>query len=126
MRYEKITNKTDRPLGLGTLILLPEQTVNVPDEYKNNPTIDLLVASGELIGVEEINASQTKQDDIQPIPLVDPNKPTQEEIEAQIAKIKKMKRGELDEFARQIGVIIDEHDTVESLSAKLIEAVKGE
>ncbi len=126
MRYAKITNKTDRPLGLGTLILLPEQTVDVPDEYKNNPTIDLLVESGELIGVEETNTPQMKQDDIKPIPLVAPNKPTQEEIEAQIAKIKKMKRTELDEFAKQIGVSIDEHDNIETLSIKLIEALKGE
>lgn len=121
MRYAKLTNKTDRPIGLGTLILLPEQTVDVPDEYKENPTIDLLVARGELTGVEETNDQQAKQEEIEPIPLVDPNKPTQEEI----AKIKKMKRAELDEFAKQIGVTIDEHDNVETLSAKLIEAVKG-
>ena len=60
--YAKVTNKTDRPIGLGLLTVLPDETVVVPESYQSNPTLIAMVESGELKGEKVKQPKSDKSD----------------------------------------------------------------
>lgn len=59
--YAKVTNKTNRPIGLGLLTVLPDETVDVPKEYQSNPTLISMIENGDLYG-EKATAETNGED----------------------------------------------------------------
>ncbi len=103
----KVTNKTQRIIGVGLTTILPGRTEVVDNKYSKNPEVKRMISKGEL--KLEVDAPDiTEEDKVQTA-----------------ASIKKMKREELDALAEKMGVEVLPEDTRETLSAKLIAIVEA-
>ena len=113
----KISNIGGKAIGIGGLSLLPGETATLPKGFEENPVIKFFEAKG-FVKLEattpakvETPPAENKSDDDQ-----NGKELTKEEV---IAAIEKMKRGDLDALAAQVGIEVTPEDTVPTLRDKL-------
>jgi GH24 family phage-related lysozyme (muramidase) len=100
MRIKNLSGKT---MGIGPLTLLPGAVETVPKEFESNPLIPYFVKIGRV----EIVSGKAAQVSVS-------------ESESNVAKVRKMKRAELESAASEHGIAVEETDTVVKLKEKLI------
>lgn len=111
----KITNKSGKLIGIGELTLLPGETETLPKDYEKNPVIQFFADTGRV----ELADDDAGKPAVQTPPPPPPLSP-EDELKKVISGIKEMKREELDSLAKELGVEIEEKDTVPTLREKLI------
>lgn len=52
-----ITNKGNKILHVGSLMLLPEESHELPKEYENNPVLDFFAKRGTVCITEDVTTS---------------------------------------------------------------------
>ena len=71
-----ITNKGNKILHVGSLMLLPEESHELPKEYENNPVLDFFAKRGTICITEDVPPQEGAKDS------VEENTPSQEPSEA--------------------------------------------
>lgn len=116
----KISNIGGKAIGIGGLSLLPGETATLPKGFEENPVIKFFEAKG-FVKLEAAKATTPAKAETPPAGDKDDGDQNDKELtkEEVIAAIEKMKRGDLDALAAQVGVEVTPEDTVPTLRDKL-------
>lgn len=60
-----ITNKGNKILHVGSLMLLPEESHELPKEYKNNPVLDFFAKRGTICITEDVPPQEGAKDSVE-------------------------------------------------------------
>lgn len=60
-----ITNKGNKILHVGSLMLLPEESHELPKEYENNPVLDFFAKRGTICITEDIPPQEGAKDSVE-------------------------------------------------------------
>ena len=60
-----ITNKGNKILHVGSLMLLPEESHELPREYENNPVLDFLEKRGTVCITEDVPPQNGAKDNVE-------------------------------------------------------------
>ena len=60
-----ITNKGNKILHVGSLMLLPEESHELPREYENNPVLDFLAKRGTVCITEDVPPQNGAKDNVE-------------------------------------------------------------
>lgn len=60
-----ITNKGNKILHVGSLMLLPEESHELPKEYENNPVLDFFAKRGTICITEDIPPQEGAKDRVE-------------------------------------------------------------
>lgn len=60
-----ITNKGNKILHVGSLMLLPEECHELPKEYENNPVLDFFAKRGTICITEDIPPQEGAKDSVE-------------------------------------------------------------
>lgn len=60
-----ITNKGNKILHVGSLMLLPEESHELPKEYENNPVLDFLAKRGTVCITEDVPPQNGAEDNVE-------------------------------------------------------------
>ena len=60
-----ITNKGNKILHVGSLMLLPEESHELPKEYENNPVLDFLAKRGTVCITEDVPPQNGAEDHVE-------------------------------------------------------------
>lgn len=60
-----ITNKGNKILHVGSLMLLPEESHELPREYENNPVLDFLAKRGAVCITEDVPPQNGAKDNVE-------------------------------------------------------------
>ena len=60
-----ITNKGNKILHVGSLMLLPEESHELPREYENNPVLDFLAKRGTVCITEDVPPQNGTEDSVE-------------------------------------------------------------
>lgn len=75
-----ITNKGNKILHVGSLMLLPEESHELPKEYENNPVLDFFAKRGTVCITEDVPPQEGVKDSVEEnIPPQDGAKDSSEE-----------------------------------------------
>ena len=59
-----ITNKGNKILHVGSLMLLPEESHELPKEYENNPVLDFFAKRGTICITEDVPPQEGAKDSV--------------------------------------------------------------
>ncbi len=104
----KMTNTSEKVIGVGTMPVLPGQTVEVPSDYEGNPTLEaykkmgLITLSGKAVAkaeakVEEKSEETSETED-------DAAAKAEAEKQAKIAALKDASDEEVAAMAKELGI----------------------
>lgn len=60
-----ITNKGNKILHVGSLMLLPEESHELPKEYENNPVLDFFAKRGTVCITEDVPPQEGAKDSVE-------------------------------------------------------------
>ena len=60
-----ITNKGNKILHVGSLMLLPEESHELPKEYENNPVLDFFAKRGTVCTTEDVPPQEGAKDSVE-------------------------------------------------------------
>lgn len=60
-----ITNKGNKILHVGSLMLLPEESHELPKEYENNPVLDFFAKRGTICITEDVPPQEGAKDSVE-------------------------------------------------------------
>lgn len=60
-----ITNKGNKILHVGSLMLLPEESHELPKEYENNPVLDFFAKRGTVCITEDVPPQNSAEDRVE-------------------------------------------------------------
>ena len=60
-----ITNKGNKILHVGSLMLLPEESHELPKEYENNPVLDFFAKRGTVCITEDVPTQEGAKDSVE-------------------------------------------------------------
>lgn len=60
-----ITNKGNKILHVGSLMLLPEKSHELPKEYENNPVLDFFAKRGTICITEDVPPQEGAKDSVE-------------------------------------------------------------
>ncbi len=60
-----ITNKGNKILHVGSLMLLPEESYELPKEYENNPVLDFFAKRGTICITEDVPPQEGAKDSVE-------------------------------------------------------------
>lgn len=60
-----ITNKGNKILHVGSLMLLPEESHELPKEYENNPVLDFFAKRGTIYITEDVPPQEGAKDSVE-------------------------------------------------------------
>ncbi len=60
-----ITNKGNKILHVGSLMLLPEESHELPKEYENNPVLDFFAKRGTICITEDVPPQEDAKDSVE-------------------------------------------------------------
>lgn len=60
-----ITNKGNKILHVGSLMLLPEESYELPKEYENNPVLDFFAKRGTVCITEDVPPQDGAKDNVE-------------------------------------------------------------
>lgn len=60
-----ITNKGNKILHVGSLMLLPEESHELPKEYENNPVLDFFAKRGTVCITEDVPPQEGAKDNVE-------------------------------------------------------------
>ena len=60
-----ITNKGNKILHVGSLMLLPEESHELPTEYENNPVLDFFAKRGTVCITEDVPPQEGAKDSVE-------------------------------------------------------------
>lgn len=60
-----ITNKGNKILHVGSLMLLPEESHELPKEYENNPVLDFFAKRGTICITEDVPPQNGAEDSVE-------------------------------------------------------------
>lgn len=111
-----ITNKTGKIIAIGELVLLPGDTEILPKDFVENPVIKFFAETGRV----ELFENEAEAEAPAPHVPAEEQSHQADDVEQMIAAVKEMRRAELDALAEELGIAIEEGDTVPTLKEKLI------
>ena len=62
---KKITNKGSKILHVGSMMLLPDETRELPKEYENNPVLDFFAKRGTICITEDVPPQEGAKDSVE-------------------------------------------------------------
>lgn len=108
----KMTNTSEKVIGVGTMPVLPGQTVEVPSDYEGNPTLEaykkmgLITLSGKAAAKAEANAEEKAEEKSEETSETEDDAAAKAEAEkqAKIAALKDASDEEVAAMAKELGI----------------------